>query len=224
MHNDTASMEYDRQLFERFCGRDVRAGIEMENAYGKRLFHYIRRSCIYNDIESAQDCLQSTWLKLIRYCGKPLPDSGLWAMLCTMAKSQALDDHRKLVRQKRDPGTLMLRLDQYDEGSRPQEPVDDGPNPEEWLLLLEEALADEAQRAVFKRAFAALPEKQRQALELQIGQGLSIKAIAERMQEKHETVRSHLRYAKDKLKRDLSATDHNSKDSHKLMEIDCHAA
>jgi len=201
MHNDITSMAYDQQLFERFCKKDPRAGIEMINAYGKRLLHYIRRSCIYNDVESAEDCVQNTWLKLLKSCGKALPDAGLWAMLCTMAKSQALDDHRKQERKKRAPEQAVLSLTQADDSELVLR--DHNPNPEEWLMLLEEALVNKTKLAIFKQAFAALPDKQQQALNLQLTEGLSIKAIAARMQEKHETVRSHLRYAKEKLKRAL---------------------
>lgn len=201
MHNDITSMAYDQQLFERFCKKDPRAGIEMINVYGKRLLQYIRRSCVYNDLEGAEDCLQSTWIKLLKHCGKALPEAGLWAVMCTMAKTQALDDHRKYERKKRMPAQTLLSLTQDDASELAL--ADDSPNPEEWLMLLEAALVDEAKLVTFKQAFAALPDKQQQALHLQITESLSIKAIAERMQEKHETVRSHLRYAKEKLKRAL---------------------
>ena len=199
MHNDITSMAYDQQLFERFCKKDPRAGIEMINVYGQRLLQYIRRSCVYNDFEGAEDCLQSTWIKLLKHCGKALPDAGLWAVLSTMAKTQALDDHRKFERKKRMPAQGLLSLTQDDE--RELAVADEhSPSLDEWLIQLEDS---EAKQAMFKQAFAALPDKQQQALHLQIIEGLSINAIAERMQEKHETVRSHLRYAKEKLKRAL---------------------
>lgn len=199
MHNDITSMAYDQQLFERFCKKDPRAGIEMINVYGKRLLQYIRRSCVYNDLEGAEDCLQSTWIKLLKHCGKALPEAGLWAVMCTMAKTQALDDHRKFERKKRMPAQGLLSLTQDDE--RELAVADEhSPSLDEWLIQLED---NEAKQAMFKQAFAALPDKQQQALHLQIIEGLSINAIAERMQEKHETVRSHLRYAKEKLKRAL---------------------
>jgi RNA polymerase sigma-70 factor (ECF subfamily) len=194
MYSDAVSDEYARQLFDKFCQGDQRAGIELVNLYGDRLFQYIRRSCIYNDREEAEECLQNTWEKLLQYCGKPLRAGGLWRFMCAVAKNQSIDDFRARSRQKRSPADKLEYLEEY----HYKEMTSSSASPEQVLELLEEELDSESRLHAFKLAMAALPDKQRLAMTLKLA-GYALKDIARQMGEKDETVKSHIRYAKKRL-------------------------
>lgn len=212
MHNDDkTSLEYEQQLFRRFCLKELKAGLEMENIYGQRLWRYIRRSLVFNDHEGAEDCVQNTWEKLVKdYCGKVLPGSGLWSVLYTVALRQACDAYRKATSKKRSPPKGLLSLHD-EEGRETADWLDNADaemlyqqcNPEEKLLSVEEKLKREERSRRFKQAVAQLSEKQQIALHLKFTQGLSVREIAELMGEKFETVRNHLRLAKEHLKKRL---------------------
>lgn len=201
MYSDAVADAQYRQLYERFCQGDHRASIELVNLFGDRLLRYVRRSCIYDSYEAAEDCVQNTWAKLVQYCGKPVQDSSFWGFVCAIAKHQAIDDYRANTRQKRNPGEGMDYLEDDDQ------PVlaDHDADPAKQFEAQEDERESQGRLQSFKQAVAGLPERQRLALTLQLA-GYSLKSIAQHMQEKDETVKSHLRYAKNKLKRVLVET------------------
>lgn len=195
MYSDAVADAHCRQLYEQFCKGDHRASIELVNLFSDRLLRYIRRSCIYDSYEAAEDCVQNTWAKLIQYCGKPVQESSFWGFMCAIAKHQAIDDYRANTRQKRNPGEGMEHLDNDDSPELADHDADPA-----WQCMAQEEEHESQQRLQsFKQAMANLPERQRLALTLQLA-GYSLKTIAQHMQEKDETVKSHLRYAKNKLK------------------------
>lgn len=197
MYHDNVSDAYCRQLYEQFCRGERRAGIELVNLFGNRLLQYVRRSCIYSDQDAAEDCVQNTWMKLVQYCGKPLQAGTFWGFVCAIARHQAIDDYRSSTRQKRNPGEQVEYAEEY---HQPDELADGEADPARVLELLESTRSEEQRLGAFKQAMTTLPDKQRLALSLQLA-GYSLKDIASHMQEKEETVKSHLRYAKNKLKR-----------------------
>lgn len=203
MHEENFSDDYYRQLYERFCQGERQAGIELANLIGNRLLNYVRRSCIYSDIDAAEDCVQNSWIKLVQYCGKPLQTGTFWGFVCTIARHQAIDDYRTRTRQKRSSGEQIEYLEEY---HQPSENVSHEADPMRVLELLESTRAEEQRLDAFKRAMASLPEKQHLALNMHLA-GYSLKEAASHMHEKEETVKSHLRYAKNKLKRMLSEVE-----------------
>ncbi len=192
---------YYRQLYGRFCRGEQRAGIELVNVLGGRLLQYIRRTSIYNDFEAAEDCVQNTWMKLVQHCDKPLrSDTSFWGLVCAIARNQAIDDYRAATRQKRHAvEQVEYREDYHQEG----EIMEDEADPARVLELLETTHSETQRLEAFKRAMASLPEQQSLALSLQLA-GHSIREIADYLHEKDETVKSRLRYAKNKLKQLLS--------------------
>lgn len=197
MCSDTVSDAYSQQLYEKFCRGDRRAGIELYNLYSNRLFQYIRRTCIYNDFEEAEECWQNTWTKLFEYCGKPLQAGSLWGFMCKIAKNRAIDDFRARTRQKRSAAETVEYLDEYYHIEAEDE--HNWSNPEQQMEAEEEEQARSQRLQAFKQAMALLPDKQRLALTLQLA-GYALKEIARQMGEGEETVKSHIRYAKNKLK------------------------
>ena len=199
MYNDSVSDAHYWQLYEQFCQGNQQASIELVNLLGNRLLQYIRRSCIYDSREAAEDCVQSTWIKLVEYCGKPLRQAPFWGFTCAIARNQSIDDYRKNTRQKRNGGETMESLEEYHQA----EMADADADPAQLFELRETEQKAQAQLQAYKTALAALPDKQRLALTLQMA-GYSLKEIAQQMDEKDETIKSHLRYAKDKLKKMLN--------------------
>lgn len=206
---DTLSDDYCRALYQRFCQGDRRASIELVNLFGNRLLQYVSRTCIYDDPEAAADCVQNTWIKLLQNCGKPLKEGSFWGLLCAIARHQAIDDYRAKSCQKRQPVEAMESLEDYHQSTW----LDESVNPAQWIEDMEDQRHNEQKQRDFQKAMASLPLKQRQALTLWLAD-YSLKTIAVQMGEKEETVKSHLRYAKDKLKRLMLASQPNYGLSH----------
>lgn len=186
-----------RDLYEQFCRGERRASIELVNLFGNRLLQYVRRTCIYDNYAAAEDCVQNTWMKLLQHCGKPLKEASFWGFLCAIARNQAIDDYRAQTRQKRNPEGPMESLEEYHQTEWSHE---HSSNPQQWMETLEEEQLQANRQQAFVKAMAELPAKQRLALNLWMAD-YSLKSIAAQMGEKEETVKSHIRYAKDKLKR-----------------------
>lgn len=195
----TISEEYAQQLFERFCKREQRASLELMHIYGGRLFKYIN-CCRVFDPDEAKECFQETWIKLIeRYCGKPLPGK-LWGIMCLLSRNLAVDAYRSRNRQKRSPDEMLAYEDKFEQV---EAVVDENPNPERVLELLEETEEASARLHLFKQALMQLPDKQRLALTLKMKE-YTLKEIARITGEKEEAVKSQLRIAKDKLQQILA--------------------
>lgn len=202
MQGEVMPDSYYRQLYERFCQGEQQAGIELVNVFGNRLLQYIRRTSIYSDFEAAEDCVQNTWIKLVQHCGKSLRSgTSFWGFVSTIARNQAIDDYRAATRQKRSPVEQVEYQEDYhqDEGGG----MNDQADPARVLELLEASQGESQRLNTFKYALASLPQQQNLALSLQLA-GYSIKEIADHLNEKDETVKSRLRYAKNKLKQLLS--------------------
>lgn len=197
MQDETVPDTYYRQLYDRFCQGEQRAGIELVGVFGDRLLQYIRRTSIYNDLGAAEDCVQNTWIKLVQHCGKPLRSgTSFWGFVCSIARNQAIDDYRAATQQKRQPVEQVEYQEDYHQESGM---MDDETDPTRVLELLEAGHSEEQRLQTFKQALASLPQQQNVALSLQLA-GYSIREIADYVNEKDETVKSRLRYAKNKLK------------------------
>ncbi len=197
LQTDEISDTHCRALYEQFCRGERRASIELVNLFGNRLLQYVRRTCIYDNYEAAEDCVQNAWIKLLQNCGKPLKEASFWGFLCAIARNQAIDDYRAQTRQKRNPEGSLESLEDYHHSEYSDEYSDD---PTQWMEAMETEQLQIKRQQAFQQAMGELPAKQRLALSLWLAD-YSLKAIAVQMGEKEETVKSHIRYAKDKLKR-----------------------
>jgi len=130
-----------------------------------------------------------------------LPDSGLWSVLHTLALRQARDTVRHQNSHKRKPASGFVSVQADTDENHPDVALFyQHSTPEAEYLLAEENLKQQERLILFKKAVAQLSEKQQLALHLKYTQGLAIKEIAALMGEKYETVRNHLRLAKEHLK------------------------
>jgi RNA polymerase sigma factor (sigma-70 family) len=95
MHKNEKSNKDYWQLYKSFCKGNQRASHELVNDIGNRLMNYLLRSCVFGNYQEAEECLQITWEKLWKYCGKPLnEEKGFWGFTSTIAQRVAIDRWR----------------------------------------------------------------------------------------------------------------------------------
>lgn len=195
---------YYRNLYQQFCDGKRAAQYELFNLCARRLLRYVRRTCIFQDFDAAEDCVQNTWQRLFELCGtNPLKTSGsFWGWMCAIALSQAVDKHRSETRQKRRPEAGFVSLN--DENNH-IEVADDMADPAHIHEQQEEQYKLAARQRIFQEAVAALPEKQRVAFQLWALNQYSLDEMASMLEENPETVKTRIRFAKQKLKQALSA-------------------
>ena len=184
------------ELYLAFCQGDQRASKELVNAYTLRLLNYMRRA--FSE-RQAGDYVQSTWLKLVEYCGNKLRHSNFGAFIMSIAKNVAIDEYRKSKTLKRsDISQYEVEVTQIDQNKKL--------DPLYFMHVLDDKKQDERRLKIYKEALAQLPSKQRQVLLLQHS-GHSLAVIADITGAKKETVKSQLRYAKNELKKQLCPAD-----------------
>lgn len=168
------------QLLEKYYDTQQQKYLQLiVKRYNQALFHFLLSQ---SSPELAEDILQSTWLKVIKYQGRLKPNTKVKQWLFTVARNTLIDELR--VQQRW----------QYDELS------DSDVISHDVAKLWE--TQDRLQ--VFNQAIAQLSYFQREAFILQ-QEGFSLEAISELTQESFETVKSRLRYAKKNLQTMLGA-------------------
>lgn len=138
------------------------------------IYHYLYS---LSDKETAEDMLQTTWLKVLKVKVTNQQHSNVKSWLYTIARNSLIDELR---RQKKWQWQT-LQDEQLSSNSPAAE------------VEMNDRLA------TFNLAISQLPFHQREVFILQ-QEGLSILAIAELSQESFETVKSRLRYARNNLK------------------------
>ena len=186
-----------RNLYQQFCDGKRAAQHELFNLCAGRLLRYVRRTCIFQDFDAAEDCVQNTWQRLFELCGtNPLKTGGsFWGWVCSIALSQAVDKYRSETRQKRRPDAGFVSLN---DENNPFEVADNRDDP---AYIHEQ----QEEQQLFQAAVAALPEKQRVAFQLWALQQYALDEIASMLEENPETVKTRIRFAKTRLKQALAA-------------------
>jgi len=153
--------------------------------YKDRTWRYFRRQL---DDDAARDCQQELWMKLIERRAAYRAQGKFDAYLFSMAHSVLVDAQRKHLRVI-DKGTDKSVVMETLQASKRSEP--------EQATTLARALT------ALKGAIAGLPTVQRNTFVLRQESGLSYAAIAEATDSSTETVKSRLRYARNKLTEEL---------------------
>lgn len=143
------------------------------------LYRYFRRQI--NDESTANDLYQGAWEKIIKARRKYKSTTPFIAWMFRIAHNHLVDHYRR-----HKPAEL---LDDQQLSSQQPEPV--------------EFLIDQQQRGRLLAEIALLPEEQRSTLLLKIDAGLKMEQIATVTGTNRETVKSRLRYAVNRLKRNL---------------------
>ena len=178
----------DGALLRAHGAGDPHAFARLYDRYDRPCFLFIRR-LLGVDGDAAEDLHQETWIAVSRNATAFDPaKSGFRAWLFTIARNKVWDHFR---RQK----VAVLTSAQEDAAMLVPDP---GQNPLEQVQSRE--LAQEIVTAV-----EALPLEQRGVFVMFAHSGLSLEEIAQVTGATFETVKSRLRYAREKLRQSLAA-------------------
>jgi len=180
----------DEELMLAYAGGDAAAFDLLYARHKGGVYRYLRRHCRQSAI--ADELFQDVWSSVIRTRSTYVPTARFTTWLYRLA-------HNRWIDQLRADGHLTLVS------------VDDDEAHGEVVAAIPAARIDEPQCRAENRelgerlraAVAALPSLQRDAFLLQHEGGLSLGEIAELTGAGVETVKSRLRYAIGKLKREL---------------------
>lgn len=178
----------DEALMLRYRDGDTQSFEVLYARHKGPLYRYLLRQC---GEASVEELFQDIWLRLIRARDRYTVQAKFSTYLYQIAHNRVIDHYRQHARAALtsfdEPGTPSLgELPTGEDG--PLEKADQG-----WLL--ERLLA----------SLARLPAAQREVFLLREEAGLSLEDIAAATGTHRETVKSRLRYAVTKLKRDLGA-------------------
>ena len=149
------------------------------------LYRYLLRQC--RDAAHAEELFQDVWMNVIRARAGYTVTARFTTYLYRLAHNRLIDHYRRHA-----PAALVS----FDDDEAPELPA---PRPTEPHV----AYAARAQAARLLELVHALPDAQREAFVLQHEAGMSIEEIAEATGVAHETAKSRLRYAMDKLRQGM---------------------
>ena len=184
-YDATAAAFTDAQLMQRFGNGDAGAFRSLYLRYRDRLYRYALR--LASSPAEADEIFQDVWLAVIHGRARYRPTAKFVTYLFTIAHRRMADTLRRRGRW-RDETEAAEDVEQIaDEISR---------QPQELALLAED-------RDLLNAAVGRLPLAQREAFLMQAEGGMTLEEIAEAVQAGRETVKSRLRYAYARLRRDL---------------------
>lgn len=189
----------DEELLAAYAAGDARAFGELYGRHERPVYRYFLRQGAAPAM--ADDLLQETWLAVIRHAAQFEPRARFTTWLYTVARSKLVDHWRARG------ATVSLADAANDAGAGADGDGDD------WIAELPGAESDRpdvqalsrAQARAFVDAVEALPPPQREAFLLQAEGGLTLEQIAAVTQAGHETVKSRLRYAMNRLRTAMEA-------------------
>ncbi|WP_236904076.1 RNA polymerase sigma factor [Comamonas serinivorans] len=170
---------------------DLRAFETLYERLALPMWRYVLRSV--GDRAMADDIAQDTWFNVVRAAASYQPTARFKTWLFTLAHNR-LVDHLRAKRPQvslsadTDEGLALANTLAVDSGFGPLQQV-----------------AHRQQAQALLDALAELPELQREAFLMQAEAGLSLAEIAEATGTSTETVKSRLRYARQKLRQSLEA-------------------
>jgi RNA polymerase sigma-70 factor, ECF subfamily len=174
----------DAELMRLFRKGDEQAFRRLYDRYRGPLWRYVLQSS--ESTQEAEEVVQETWLAIIRGRERYQPTARFVTFLFSIARRRGVDRWRRRGREiELEPDVELDRL----------------PGPSS--LRPEPAADFEELRNAFARALEALPMLQREAFLLRAETDLSVEEIAQITNTGHETVKSRLRYAMDRLRRAL---------------------
>ncbi len=169
----------DEKLMQRYARGDAKAFDELYTRYRGPLYRYFIRQV--SDSATANDLYQGAWEKIIRARDRYRVSSSFTVWMYAIAHNHLVDHYRSMR-----PTEQVQMEDLSDQRPGPVEDVIDGEQNEQLLA-----------------GICALPEEQRTTLLLKLETGLKMEDIARVTGVNMETVKSRLRYAVGKLKRNL---------------------
>jgi RNA polymerase sigma-70 factor (ECF subfamily) len=185
------SEDEDAQLMLAYAGGEMRAFEMLYSRHRGALYRYLMRQA--RDNEVANDLFQEVWSRVVVNRARYEPRAKFRTFLFTLAHNCFIDHCRRVRARPSGPGV-------EDADAADLLPADDSLRPERELERNEESRR-------YRSALAALPAEQRDVYLLHEESELSLEEIARVTGVGAETAKSRLRYAVNKLKAALSATE-----------------
>ena len=178
----------DNDLMLAYAGGDTEAFQSLYSRHKRPLYQFITNSC--NNEALAHELYQDVWLRVVNNRNSYTRDAPFNAWLYKIARNRLIDHYRQMAA----PGTELMYMDE--EHSPIATLVSQPLSPDE--------IASFTQRAdLLTAALQKLPPAQREAMLLRHIAGMSVKEVAEFVNEGVETVKSRLRYAVIKIRAQL---------------------
>jgi len=179
----------DGELMVAFKEGDQEAFALLYDRHSRALINFFYKMCY--DRALAEDLVQDTFLKLLRYRGKYRPEASFKTFLYTVAKNLWIDRHRS---QKAAPKTVSAELRVQPDGATLGDLVEaatDSPV---------QRLADREAAELVRQALLDLPEAQRLVFVMAEAQGLRYREISEILDIPVGTVKSRMNAAVTRLR------------------------
>ena len=169
----------------RFQAGDATAFETLYARHRGALYRYFTRQVARSTVD---DLFQDVWLRVVKGQARYRPDAPFSAYLFRIAHNVLVDHYRRAGRLPELTSTEDLEL------------PDPGAGPER-------AFTHSELRAVISAALADLPAAQREAFLLHEEAGLTLEQIATVVGTGRETIKSRLRYALNRLRRELNESE-----------------
>ncbi len=177
----------DTDLMLAYQSGDIDSFNELYRRHKTPLYRFMVGSC--NSEATGAELFQDVWARVVNGRHGYTSSAPFAAWLYRIARNRIVDSYRSA---KSSPFYASVQLDEDTQVARLQTPL----QPDELTELTKrgDALAD---------ALATLPENQREVVLLRHIAGFSLQEIADLVDENSETVKSRLRYAFTKLRKQL---------------------
>lgn len=152
--------------------------------FNQMLYHYVLSQ---SDVHTAEDVIQNTWIKVIKSADKYQFNTNVKSWLFTIARNTLIDE---------------LRRQQRWQWQDIDDPLLDSSALKSSDFSPEKNLTKQERLALFNHVIASLSFHQREAFIFQ-QEGFSVEDICQLTNENFETVKSRLRYAKQRIKNEL---------------------
>ena len=176
----------DEALMLAYAAGDAGAFEQLYARHRRKLYHYLLRQLRDNAL--ADEFFQDVWQRVIAARAGWKPEAGFATWLYTIAHHRLGDHWRSLKHRPAAPADADERTARVADPDTP-----------------ERVLSEFERRRQLQLALDDLPEEQREVLLLRLEQELTLEEIGEVTGVGRETVKSRLRYAKDKLRARLPA-------------------
>lgn len=181
----------DEVLMLAYRDGDASAFEILYNRFRGPMYRYLLRQC--GNAGTAEELFQDVWMSLIRTRERYEVKASFSTYVYHMAHNRLIDHYRKHA------GKLPVSYDENDADG-------EGAMPDPDIQPVETRLDNQRQVEALLIAIDGLPEAQREAFLLKEEVGMSLEQIAEATGANHETVKSRLRYAINKLRTHMAST------------------
>ncbi|MGB1698622.1 MAG: RNA polymerase sigma factor [Nannocystaceae bacterium] len=195
---DDAPRVADEALMEAFREGDAASFEELTRRHRRGLFNFLLRSV--GNRARAEELLQEVFLRVIRARERYVVTAKFTTWVYTIARNIAIDESRRAkFRRHRSLDAPTAMRD------------GEGPSLHERIPATQVSTDDAAQAPTIRDRVAAavsqLPEEQREVFVMRQFRGMSFRQIGEVVGASENTAKSRMRYALEKLRKDLADID-----------------